>query len=93
MTVCELPPRGDSFKVGAFCLKSETKQALLTVRGRVGNSTHGCNLLKVHVLRVRAHLFLGGAAQRILVPRPGMELVRPVVEAESLNHWTTREIT
>ena len=28
----------------------------------------------------------------ILVPRPGIEPVPPAVEAQSLNHWTTREI-
>ena len=28
----------------------------------------------------------------ILAPRPGMEPVPPAVEAQSLNHWTTREV-
>ena len=28
---------------------------------------------------------------RILVPWPGIELVPPAVEAQSPNHWTTRE--
>ena len=28
----------------------------------------------------------------ILVPRPGMEPVAPVLGAQSLNHWTTREV-
>ena len=28
----------------------------------------------------------------ILVPRPGIEPVPPVVEAWSLNHWTAREV-
>ena len=32
------------------------------------------------------------AACRILVPRPGIEPVSPAVEAQSLNHWTTREV-
>ena len=27
----------------------------------------------------------------ILVPRPGIEPVPPAMEAQSLNHWTTRE--
>ena len=27
----------------------------------------------------------------ISVPRPGIEPVPPAVEAQSLNHWTTRE--
>ena len=31
-------------------------------------------------------------ACRILVPRPGTEPVPPAVEAQSLNHWTTREV-
>ena len=28
----------------------------------------------------------------ILVPGPGIEPVPPTVEAQSLNHWTTREV-
>ena len=32
------------------------------------------------------------AARRILVPRPGTEPVPPAVEAQTLNHWTTREV-
>ena len=28
----------------------------------------------------------------ILVPQAGIEPVTPVVEAQSLNHWTTREV-
>ena len=28
----------------------------------------------------------------ILFPRPGIEPVPPAVEAQSLNHWTTREV-
>ena len=38
--------------------------------------------------------FTGGpchVACRILVPRPGMEPWSPAVEAQSPNHWTTRE--
>ena len=31
-------------------------------------------------------------ACRILAPRPGIEPVPPAVEAQSLNHWTTREV-
>ena len=30
-------------------------------------------------------------ACRTLVPRPRIEPVPPVVETQSLNHWTTRE--
>ena len=29
----------------------------------------------------------------ILVPQPGVELVPPEVEAQSLKHWTIREVT
>ena len=29
---------------------------------------------------------------RILVPRPGIEPESPAVEAQSFNHWTTREV-
>ena len=28
----------------------------------------------------------------ILVPQPGIEPVPPALEAQSLNHWTTREV-
>ena len=36
--------------------------------------------------------FFGRAAYGILIPRPGMEPVPPAIEAQSLNHWTTREV-
>ena len=29
---------------------------------------------------------------RILAPQPGIELVPPAVETQSLNHWTAREV-
>ena len=32
------------------------------------------------------------AARGILVPRPGIELVLPAVEAQNPNPWTTREV-
>ena len=32
------------------------------------------------------------AACGILVPQPGIEPVPPAVEAQSLNHWTAREV-
>ena len=38
---------------------------------------------------------LGGAhhvACRILVPLPGIAPTSPAVEAQSLHHWTTREV-
>ena len=28
----------------------------------------------------------------LLIPRPGIEPVPPAVEAQNLNHWTTREV-
>ena len=31
-------------------------------------------------------------ACRILVPRRGIKPVPPAVEAQSLNHWTSREV-
>ena len=31
------------------------------------------------------------AAHKILVPQPGIKPVSPAVEAQTLNHWTTRE--
>ena len=41
-------------------------------------------------------IFFGGgahpAACRILVPRLGVQPVSPELEAQSLNHWTTREV-
>ena len=35
---------------------------------------------------------LSRVAYGILVPRQGIELMLPAVEAWSLNHWTTREV-
>ena len=32
------------------------------------------------------------AACGILTPRPGIEPISPAVEAQSPNHWTTREL-
>ena len=32
------------------------------------------------------------AACRILVPQPGMEPLPPTLGAQTLNHWTTREV-
>ena len=48
----------------------------------------GCSLgsLCIHAL------FFGHATCRILVPWPWMEPVPPTAEAQSLNHWTTREV-
>ena len=37
-------------------------------------------------------LFFGSAGCRILVPRSGIEPMITAVGAQSLNHWTTREI-
>ena len=37
-------------------------------------------------------LFFGRAACGILVPGPGIESLSTAAEAQSLNHWTTREV-
>ena len=31
-------------------------------------------------------------ARGILVPQPGIEPLSPAVEAQSLNHWTAKEV-
>ena len=36
--------------------------------------------------------FFGHGACRILVPQPGIRPMPPAVEAQSLSHWTTREV-
>ena len=36
--------------------------------------------------------FLFGRAMQILAPQPGIKPTPPAVEAQSLNHWTTREV-
>ena len=39
------------------------------------------------------YLFIyGRAACGIFVPQPGIEPLTPAVEAQSLNHWTAREV-
>ena len=40
------------------------------------------------------HFFFFGYSLKhaVLVPQPGIELGPPVVEVQSLTHWTTREI-
>ena len=38
------------------------------------------------------YFFFGAEACGISVPRPGIEPVLPAVEAQSANHWTTREV-
>ena len=37
--------------------------------------------------------FFCGQDLRTLVPQPGIEPLPPVLEASSLNHWTTREVS
>ena len=37
-------------------------------------------------------LFFGPVAGGILVPQPGIKLIPPTVEAQSHNHWTTRDV-
>ena len=47
------------------------------------------------VSRILFYLFIFWQYQvacRILVPWPGIEPRLPTVEAQSLNHWTTREV-
>ena len=38
------------------------------------------------------YLFLHLAACGILVPQPGIKPVSPALGAQSLNHWTAREV-
>ena len=45
-----------------------------------------------HILFQMSLFFFLGAACRILVPWPGIKPVPPAMEAQSLNHWTTREV-
>ena len=45
---------------------------------RVGSFVEGCNLLV--------------GACGILVPQPGIEPMPPALEAQSLNHWSAREV-
>ena len=35
----------------------------------------------------------GHAACGVLVPQPGIEPAPPALEAQSFNHWTTREVS
>ena len=37
-------------------------------------------------------LFFGRTARHAELPWPGMEPAPPAVEAQNLNHWTTREV-
>ena len=41
---------------------------------------------------MQGFFFFSPCAGRILVPLPGIKHVPPAVEANSLNHWTTREV-
>ena len=45
-----------------------------------------------NLLALIFYFWLCHAACGILVPRPGIEPVRPAVEAWNLNHWTSREV-
>ena len=47
------------------------------------------NLKKKNFFNV---LFIGHTACGILVPQPGIEPMLPPLRAQSLNHWTTREV-
>ena len=57
-----------------------------------GEGFIGC--IGIWVIRWFTFFFfwLHGVARGILVPQPGIEPVSPAVEAESPNHWTTREV-
>ena len=48
--------------------------------------------ITIHLLLPSLFIFGRGMACGISVPPPGIELVPPVVEAQSLNHWTVREV-
>ena len=48
----------------------------------------GLRILKLHFMTMNFFYFF---ACRILVPQLGIESMRPVVEVQSLNNWTTRE--
>ena len=52
------------------------------------------NCLSLSFLRLKIFSFFSShyVACGILVPRPGIKPVPPAVEAESPNHWTTREV-
>ena len=39
------------------------------------------------------HFLATFVARGILVPRPGIKPVTPALEAESLNHWSTRAVS
>ena len=45
-----------------------------------------------HTLFFFFFFFFGHMACRILVPRPGIKPLPPALEAQSLNHWTAREV-
>ena len=50
-------------------------------------------MLYFHLYSVQDFFFFFGlTARRILVPRPGVELVPPAVKAWSPDHWISREV-
>ena len=42
--------------------------------------------------KLKKNVFFGCTACRTLVLQPGIEPTSPVLEAQSLNHWTAREV-
>ena len=45
------------------------------------------------ILFIYLLFWLHRTARGILVPRPGIEPEPPALEARSLNHWTSREVS
>ena len=56
--------------------------------------TEGRTLIeKITIFNLIKNVFwLYHAAGGILVPQPGIEPVPPALEAQNLNHWTTRDV-
>ena len=49
-------------------------------------------IVKKKFFLIKKIKIFGHAACEILVPQPGIEPTPPALEAQSLNHWTTREV-
>ena len=81
------------------CMKvkseSEVAQSCLTLSNPMGCSLSGSSvhgIFQARVLEWGAIAFSGLEACRVLVSRSGIKSMPPSVEAQSLNHWTAREI-
>ena len=68
------------------CFKSWYLNTLLE-----GFVTEHCLSVKTEVLLLKT-FFFGHVACGILVPRPGIELTPPALEAQSPNHWSVRAV-